>query len=94
MRKNSSWNFKEAPMNRFWFMVISLILFVLGSFLVFNSVAWGHEAANSYLRSQGGGMDGAQFMIVVQESISTYRWFGSILSLIGGIGFVRVIEPK
>lgn len=81
-------------MNRFWFLVISLILFVIGSFIVFNSVAWGSEAANSYLRSQGGGMDGAQFMIVVQESITTFRWFGSILSLIGGIGFVRAVEPK
>jgi hypothetical protein len=75
-------------------MMISLILFVIGSFIVFNSVAWGSEAANSYLRSQGGGMDGTQFMIVVQESITTYRWFGVILSLISGIGFVRAIELK
>ena len=81
-------------MNRFWFMMISLILFVIGSFIVFNSVAWGSEAANSYLRSQGGGMDGAQFMIVVQESITTYRWFGVILSLISGAGFVKAIELK
>jgi hypothetical protein len=81
-------------MNRFWFMMISLILFVIGSFIVFNSVAWGSEAANSYLRSQGGGMDGAQFMIVVQESITTYRGFGVILSLISGLGLVRAIELK
>ena len=32
-------------MNRFWVMMISLILFVVGSFIVFNSVAWGSEAA-------------------------------------------------
>jgi hypothetical protein len=75
-------------------MMISLILFVIGSFIVFNSVAWGSEAANSYLRSQGGGMDGAQFMIVMQESITTYRGFGVILSLISGMGLVRAIELK
>jgi hypothetical protein len=73
-------------------MMISLILFVIGSFMLFSSVAWGHEAANSYLRSQGGGMDTAQFMILLQEFISAYKWFGGILSLIGGIGFVRAIE--
>lgn len=81
-------------MNRFAFMIISLIVFVIGLFILFNSVAWGQEAANSYLRSQGGGMDGAQFMIVLQEFIKTYRWFGSILSLIGGVAFVRTIELK
>jgi hypothetical protein len=81
-------------MKRFWFLVISLIVFVIGSFVVFNSVPWGREAANSYLRSQGGGMDGAQFMIVVQESIATFRWFGVILSLISGAGVVKSIELK
>jgi hypothetical protein len=94
MRKNSSLDFKEASMNRFWFMMVSLLLFVVGLFVVVNSVAWGREAANSYLRSQGGGMDTAQFMIVVQSSIDTYRWLGSILSLIGGVGLLRTIELK
>lgn len=81
-------------MNRSSFMIISLILFVIGLFILFNSVAWGQEAANSYLRSQGGGMDGAQFMIVLQEFISTYRWFGSILSLIAGVGLLRMVELR
>jgi uncharacterized membrane protein len=81
-------------MNRLSFMIISSILFVIGLFILFNSVAWGQEAANSYLRSQGGGMDGAQFMIVLQEFISTYRWFGSILSLIAGAGLLRTVELR
>jgi hypothetical protein len=33
-------------------------------------------------------------MIVLQEFINTYRWFGSILSLISGVAFVRTIELK
>jgi hypothetical protein len=81
-------------MNRSWFMLISLILFVIGSYILFNSITWGQEAANSYLRSQGGGMDGAQFMIVLQESINIYKWFGIILSLVSGLGIVRAIELK
>lgn len=50
-------------MSKSSFMIISLVLFVVGLFAIFSSVSWGSEAANAYLRSQGGGMDGAQFML-------------------------------
>jgi len=56
-------------------------------------VTWGQTAANSYLRSQGG-MDTAQFVVVLQEYINTYKWLGGILALIGGAGFVRTIELR
>lgn len=75
-------------------MIVSLVFFLTGLLVLFNSVGWGSAAANAYLRAQGGGMDGAQFMIVFQEYISMYRWMGSILSIIGGFGFFRVIELK
>lgn len=81
-------------MNKLSFMIVSVIVFVIGLFILFNSVAWGQAAANSYLRSQGGGMDGAQFLIVLQASIDIYKWFGSILSLISGAGFLRAMEFK
>jgi hypothetical protein len=75
-------------------MLISLVIFVIGMVVLFNSVVWGSAAANTYLRSQGGGMDGSQFMIVFQQYIEIYRWLGSILSIIGGLGFVKAIEVK
>lgn len=81
-------------MNRFSFTIISGIVFVIGLFILFNSVSWGQATANAYLRSQGGGMDSAQFMIVLQETINTYRWFGGILSIISGFSFVRAIVLK
>ncbi|HEX5810270.1 MAG TPA: hypothetical protein VFY25_16485 [Anaerolineales bacterium] len=81
-------------MSRFWLMVGSLVFFVVGLFMLLNSVTWGSAAANAYLRAQGGGMDGAQFMIVFQEYIETYRWLGAILAAIGGLGFVRTIEVE
>ena len=79
-------------MRKTWVMTLSLVLFVFGLVVVLNSVAWGSEAANAYLRAQGGGMDGSQFMIIFQEYIKTYRWIGSILSIISGLGFVKAIE--
>jgi hypothetical protein len=87
----------HIPMRRFIvirssFVVILLVLFVVGLFILFRSVGWGTEAANDYLRSQGGGMDTTQFTIILQEYITTYRWIGSILSIIGGLGLVRAVE--
>jgi hypothetical protein len=75
-------------------MVMSLVLFVAGMVVMISSVSWGSGAANAYLRSQGGGMDSAQFMIVLQESINLYRWVGVILSVIGGFGVVKAIELR
>jgi hypothetical protein len=84
----------EVRVNKFSFMIISLVLFIMGLFIIFNSVVWGHEAANVYLRSQGGGMDTAQFMIILQEYINVYRWLGSVLALVSGLGVVRTIELR
>jgi len=79
--------------SRSLFIASSLALFVVGLFVMFSSVSWGRGAANAYLQSQGGGMDTAQFMIVLQESISACRWIGGVLALAGGFGVVRALEP-
>jgi hypothetical protein len=81
-------------MNRSWLSIVSLALFVIGLAVLLRSVPWGMDAANAFLRAQGGGMDTNQFVIVVQESISVYRWIGGILAAIGGLGFVRSIELR
>lgn len=81
-------------MSRSLFMVISLILFVVGFIVILGSVSWGSEAANAYLRLQGGSMDTAQFTIILEQNINRYRWIGSILSIISGLGFVKAIELR
>jgi hypothetical protein len=81
-------------MSRSAVWILSLVLFATGLFLVFSSVNWGSNAANAYLRSHGGGMDGTQFAVVLQQSISMYRSIGGILSLLGGLGFVKAIELR
>jgi len=75
-------------------MSISLLLFIIGLIVVFGSVSWGIETANTFLSSQGGSMDSAQFMIVLQEYINTYRWAGSILSIVSGFCFVKAVELR
>ena len=79
-------------MNRKFSSILALVVLAGGLVLIINSVGWGSQAANNYLLSQGGGMDAAQFMIVLQESIQTYRWVGVVLSFLGGFGFLRSLE--
>jgi hypothetical protein len=78
-------------MSRSWLVRVELVLLVAGLLVMFASVTWGSEAANAYLRAQGGGMDGSQFMIVFEKYIDAYRWIGRILSLVGGVGVVRAV---
>ncbi|HEX2989752.1 MAG TPA: hypothetical protein VHO49_03685 [Anaerolineales bacterium] len=79
-------------MNRNFASILALVVLAGGLLLMINSVGWGSQAANNYLLSQGGGMDSGQFMIVLQESIQTYRWVGMVLSFLSGFGFLRTME--
>ena len=81
-------------MSRSLFVIVSTVLFGIGLIVIFSSVGWGNDAANAYLRSQGGNMDTAQFTIALQEYINIYRWVGGILAIIGGLGFIKAIELK
>lgn len=79
-------------MTRSAFNVLFILLFIVGVFVMFNSVSWGSDSANAFLRANGGSMDTAQFMVIFQENIGTYRLIGAIASVIGGLGFLRCIK--
>ena len=81
-------------MNRLTLLVISLVLFVVGLVLLFNSVSWGMDMSNAYLRSQGGSMDSTQFTVVMQGYMQVFRWTGGILSLLGGLGALQALERR
>ena len=89
--KDISW---RLIMSRSSFVIISLILFVAGLIMIFGSVNWGSEAASAFVNSHGGSIDTSEFTIVLRDSISVYRWAGSILSIIGGLGLVKTIELR
>ena len=73
-------------------LLLSVALLAGGLVVIFNSPGWGILAANAYLRSQGGGMDTGQFLIVVQESIEAYRWAGLVVAALGGLGLLKTLE--
>jgi hypothetical protein len=81
-------------MSKALFGFISLVSFIAGLILIFGSVRWGNNATSAFIASHGGSIDISVFTIILQEYISEYRWAGSILSIIGGLGFVKMIELK
>ncbi len=60
-------------MLRISLLLISIVLFAAGLVFLFSSVSRGVDAADAYLSSHGGGMDMAQFTIILQEYIHTYQ---------------------
>jgi len=81
-------------MSKALFSFISLVSFVAGLILIFGGVRWGNNATSAFIASHGGSIDTSVFTIILQGYISEYRWAGSILSIIGGLGFVKMIEIK
>lgn len=79
-------------MRKTLFSTIFLVLFVIGLVVLYNSVPWGSHAASAYLGTHG--MDTTEFIAILQESITMYRWFGGILSIIGGFGLVKTLALK
>lgn len=65
---------------------VSLITFITGLVIIFNSAGWGSEAAGAFVRAHGGGIDSTQYSAILQGSINSYSIIGAVLFFIGGIG--------
>jgi phosphotransferase system glucose/maltose/N-acetylglucosamine-specific IIC component len=72
--------------------VVSIILFIIGIGVIYKSAILGLNKANSYLANNGGSMDTSQFMNIMQGEIISFRLIGLILSLIGGLIFIKSIN--
>ncbi len=73
-------------------LVISLIVSIAGLVIITNSVSWGDDAASAAVSAQGGSMDTAKSLVILQESTSSYRTMGALLLLIGGAGCLMSIK--
>jgi hypothetical protein len=57
-----------------------------------NSVEWGVEQANNFLReNKGGSMGTDEYHIMLQSFIEQWRWKGGFLFSLSGIVFVTCI---
>jgi hypothetical protein len=76
---------------------VSLITFIAGLVIIFNSAGWGSEAASAFVRAHGGSIDAAQYSAILQGSINSYCIIGAVLLFIGGLGcliFIVFLEMQ
>ena len=63
--------------------VASVILALVGLFVLLQSTQMGINGSNVLLQKQGGGMETSMFIAVRQAAMETYRLIGAILLGVG-----------
>lgn len=60
--------------------------FVIGLIVLINSTTLGDHETSNIVKAYGGSMDTNKYLIYLEQSIIKYRFVGSILSILGGLG--------
>ena len=63
---------------------IAVLVFGFGLFLVFSSTKLGMAKSESAIRHNGGSMETKKYYLIMQESISSYRTGGALITLLAG----------
>ncbi|WP_297424014.1 hypothetical protein [Clostridium sp.] len=66
-----------------------LVIFLIGIYILMNSVDLGGKEASRIIQNNGGSMDTNTYLIYLEQSITQYRFMGSILSILGGLGVIK-----
>ncbi len=64
-------------------------IFVVGIIILMNSINLGDNGASNIMKANGGSMDTNTYLIYLEQSITKYRFIGSILSILGGLGVLK-----
>lgn len=72
-------------------IVFFVVTFWAGLFILMDSVNLGGKEASKIMHDNGGIMDTNTYLIYLEQSITKYRFIGSILSILGGLGVIKNI---
>lgn len=75
-------------------IIIFGVIFVIGIIILMNSVGYGSHEMSNIMKANGGSMDTNTYLIYLEQSIIKYRFVGSILSILGGIGVLITTNIK
>ncbi len=67
-------------------------VFVIGIVILLGSIKLGTINMSSIMQINGGSMDTNVYLIYLEQSIIKFRFLGSILSLLGGLGVIKNIQ--
>lgn len=69
-------------------------IFIIGLIILMNSINFGNNEVSNILKANGGSMSGDKYLIYLEQSIEKYKFVGSILSMLGGIGVIITTSNK
>jgi hypothetical protein len=67
-------------------------IFIVGMIILMNSTSLGDNEVSGMIRANGGSMDTGTYLVYLEQSIVKYRFMGSILSVLGGLGILKNIK--
>src|SRR5665648_1199434 len=75
-------------------LLIFSIIFILGIVILMYSIRLGENELSGIMKAHGGSMDTNTYLIYLEQSITKYRYIGSILSILGGLGVLNITDVK
>ena len=73
-------------------LLVFAAIFLVGMIILMNSLSYGENEMTRIMSAHGGGMDTNQYLIYLEQAIIKYRFIGSILSILGGLGFIKLLK--
>ena len=70
-------------------LIIFGVIFVAGMIILMNSINLGDNGLYKIMKAHGGSMDTNMYLIYLEQSLIKYRFIGSILSILGGLGVLK-----
>ncbi|MBE6072711.1 MAG: hypothetical protein E7208_12300 [Clostridium butyricum] len=73
-------------------IIFFAIVFLAGMFILICSVNLGDKEVSRIMNDYGGSMDTNIYKIYLEQSITKYKFIGSILSILGGLAVIKNIQ--
>lgn len=74
--------------------IIFGVIFVIGLIILMNSIDLGNREISNIMKASGGSMDTNNYLIYLEQSIAKYRFLGSIIAIMGGLGLLTTTNIK
>ena len=68
-------------------------VFVVGITILMNCINMGENEVTNILNAKDG-MDTGTYLIYLEQSITKYRFIGLILSILGGLGVLKILTNQ
>lgn len=75
-------------------LIVFGVVFIIGMMILMNSIKLGDNEVMSIMNAHGGSMDTNNYIIYLEQSITKYRFIGSIVSILGGLGILKSIKTE